>query len=315
MAFNSLLWKTEVLTCNSLWALLGEGDLHLQSLTLVPTSGYQCLVGGWSASSATPSHTTPGSATHTRAASTLAQQCQTLKLLIASYALDAQKGQSGNQVPEKRAVATFAVCVPQAKLFGNASKRSRKRVQQSAGSTNQTNPKALCKNKWPSVTLPLTEIAINPSSGKTFHCFQRQPQPFAKSGHSSKIQIPSFAGETDITCVTSPQLFSPLALSTTIHVAWPKLGSSGEETFSSGRGELAWPFLLAFTTAAMPFVEVPDKPPCPFLQAETGSSGMTLLSADKSRCSETGDSNAVQQIASAEPDTLPSEGLLSGYAW
>lgn len=46
-----------------------------------------------------------------------------------------------------------------------------------------------------------------------------------------------------------------------------------------------------FTTAVELFVEVPDKPSRPFLQSEIGSSGMKLLSADESRCSETeGDS-------------------------
>lgn len=84
----------------------------------------------------------------------------------------------------------------------------------------------------------------------------------------------------------------------------------------SAVAEEGWPDLSsAFTTAAVPFAELPDKLPCPFLQAESGSSGMTLLFVDKSRCSETeGDSDAEQQIASAEPDMLPSEGLLSGYA-
>lgn len=86
MAFNSPLWKREVLTWNSLDHLspLGEGDLHLQSLILVPVSDYlKCC----------------SQSCHTRStihlcASTLAQQWQAVKLLAPSHVLGAQQGQS-----------------------------------------------------------------------------------------------------------------------------------------------------------------------------------------------------------------------------
>ena len=95
------------------------------------------------------------------------------------------------------------------------------------------------------MTWPLIETAINPFSGKSFHCFERQPQPFAKSGHNSKIQILFFVGQTDIICVACSQLFSPLALCAAFHVAWPNLGSAGEQTLVSGKGGLALTFHLS----------------------------------------------------------------------
>lgn len=53
------------------------------------------------------------------------------------------------------------------------------------------------------MTWPLIETAINPFSGKSFNCFEKQLQPFAKSGHSSKIQIIFLVEQTDIICVAS----------------------------------------------------------------------------------------------------------------
>lgn len=91
MAFNSPLWKIEVLTCNSLnhlsssrWGWLASPD---------PDTGYYVKLPVQSKNCYSQSYHTMFNHAHTHY-STLARQWQTVKLLITSHALDGQKGES-----------------------------------------------------------------------------------------------------------------------------------------------------------------------------------------------------------------------------
>lgn len=167
------------------------------------------------------------------------------------------------------AEATFMPCVPQAKCPLTSPKEAGKEVGilRVLVLTTTRIPRHFVKvnDKGKSVTWPLQRVFIVLRDSLSLWL--------------SLATVPNskfcLLGNWHFLCCLFPTL-PPLALPAAVPFAWPNLGSAGEEIFISARGGLTLTFPVEL------FVEVPDKPSCPFLQSKIGSSGMKLLSADYS---------------------------------